>query len=39
MTNREFAELALDGSNFLTWAMDLKVSVSLRGLYSAITTP
>jgi hypothetical protein len=39
MTNREFAELALDGSNFPTWALDLKVSLSLRGLYSIITAP
>jgi hypothetical protein len=39
MTNREFAELALDGLNFPTWALDLKVSLSLRRLYSAITTP
>jgi hypothetical protein len=39
MTNREFAELALDDSNFPTWALYLKVSLSLRGLYSAITAP
>jgi hypothetical protein len=39
MTNHEFVELALDGSIFPTWALDLKVSLSLRGLYSAITAP
>jgi hypothetical protein len=39
MTNHEFTELAHDGSNFPTWALDLKVSLSLRGLYLAITTP
>jgi hypothetical protein len=39
MTNREFDQLAFDGSNFPTWVLDLKVSLSLRGLYSAISPP
>jgi hypothetical protein len=39
MTNREFTELPLDGLNFSTWALDLKVSLSLRGLYSVIAAP
>jgi hypothetical protein len=39
MTNQEFDQLALDGSNFPTWALDLKVSLSLRGLYLAISAP
>ncbi|XP_021314598.1 uncharacterized protein LOC8055081 [Sorghum bicolor] len=38
-SKKEFAELALDGHNFPTWAMDLKVSLSLRGMYRAIDTP
>jgi hypothetical protein len=39
MTNVEFDQLALDGSNFPTWTLDLKVSLLLRGLYSAISAP
>jgi hypothetical protein len=38
-SKKEFDELALDGHNFPTWAMDLKVSLSLRGMYSAIEAP
>ena len=38
-SKKEFAELALDGHNFPTWAMDLKVSLLLRGMYKAIDTP
>jgi hypothetical protein len=39
MTAKEFETLALDGNNFPTWAMDLKVSLSLRGMYEAIAPP
>jgi hypothetical protein len=38
-SKKEFAELDLDGHNLPTWAMDLKVSLSLRGMYSAIEAP
>jgi len=38
-SKKEFAELALDGHNFSTWAIDLKVSLSLHGTYKAIETP
>jgi hypothetical protein len=39
MATIEFEVLALDGHNFTTWAMDHKVSLSLRGLYQAIAPP
>jgi hypothetical protein len=39
MATKEFESLALDGHNFPTWAMDLKVSLSLRGLYQVIAPP
>jgi len=38
-SKKEFAELALNGHNFHTWAMDLKVSLSLHGIYKATNTP
>ena len=39
MSTKEFVSLALDGRNFPTLAMDLKVSLSLRGMYEAIAPP
>jgi hypothetical protein len=35
----EFEELALDGHNYPTWAMDVKISLALRGVYEAILPP
>jgi hypothetical protein len=35
----EFEELALDGHNYPTWAMDVKISLTLRGIYGAIVPP
>jgi hypothetical protein len=35
----EFEELALDGHNYPTWAMDLKVSLTLKGMYETIVPP
>jgi formylmethanofuran dehydrogenase subunit E len=32
-------ELVLDGHNCPTWAMGVKMSLSLRGMYEAITPP
>jgi hypothetical protein len=32
----EFEELNLDGHNYPTWAMDVKISLALRGVYEAI---
>jgi hypothetical protein len=33
---REFEEFALDGHNYLTWAMYVKISLALRGVCEAI---
>jgi hypothetical protein len=33
---REFEELILDGHNYPIWAMDVKISLALRGVYEAI---
>jgi hypothetical protein len=35
----EFEELALDGHNYPTWVMDVKISLALRGIYGAIVPP
>jgi hypothetical protein len=32
----EFKELVLDGHNYPTWAMDVKISLSLQRMYEAI---
>jgi hypothetical protein len=34
----EFEELALDGHNYPTWAMDVTIGLALRGVYEAILT-
>jgi hypothetical protein len=36
--SREFEELALDGHNYPTWVMDVKISLTLRGMYDAIVS-
>ena len=36
MATKEFDILALDGSNFPSWAIDLKVNLSTLGLYICI---
>jgi hypothetical protein len=35
----EFEELALDGYNYPTWAIDVKISLTFRGMYEAIVSP
>jgi hypothetical protein len=35
----EFEELALDGHNYPTRAMGVKISLALRGMYEAIVPP
>jgi hypothetical protein len=35
----EFEELALDGHNYPTWAMDVKISLTLKRMYEAIVSP
>jgi hypothetical protein len=36
---REFEELALDGHNYPIWAMHIKISLVLRGVYETILPP
>jgi hypothetical protein len=35
----EFEELVLDGHNYLTWAMDVKINLTFRGMCEAIIPP
>ncbi|KAM3189271.1 hypothetical protein ACQJBY_067907 [Aegilops geniculata] len=39
MTAKEFEELALNGHNYPTWAMDIKISLASRGIARAIQPP
>ena len=39
ISKKEFAELAIDGRNYLTWAMDVKINLAARNLINTITTP
>jgi len=39
MVAKEFEQLSLDGHNYPTWAVDVKVSLSSRGLYRAVAPP
>jgi hypothetical protein len=32
----EFEELVLDGHNYTTWAMNVKISLTLRGMHEVI---
>jgi hypothetical protein len=36
---REFKELTIDGHNYPTWAMDVQISLEVRGMYEAIVPP
>jgi hypothetical protein len=36
---REFDEVALDGHNYPTWALDVKISLVFRGIMIALTPP
>jgi hypothetical protein len=36
---REFEELALDGQNYSTWEMYIKISLTLCGMYEVIVPP
>lgn len=36
---REFEELTLDGHNYLTWAMDVKISLAFWGILVALSRP
>lgn len=39
INSKEFAELTLDGSNYLTWAMDAKLSLTSMSLGQTINQP
>jgi hypothetical protein len=34
---RKFDELALDGHNYSTWAMDVKISLAFHGIMVSLT--
>jgi hypothetical protein len=35
----EFKELALDGHNYPTWTMGVKISLALQGMYESFVPP
>jgi hypothetical protein len=35
----EFEEFALNGHNYSTWTMDVKITLALRGMYEVIVPP
>jgi hypothetical protein len=39
MASKEFDELALDGSNYPTWASDIKKALASRSLSATIQEP
>jgi len=39
LVNNDFAELAADGSNYLTWAMDVKIMLTEKGYINTIEEP
>ena len=39
INKKEFQELQVDGDNYLSWAMDMKINLTGRGLGSCIITP
>jgi len=39
MAGKEFETLALDGSNFPQWAMDIEVGLTTRGLFMCLSAP
>jgi hypothetical protein len=39
MAAKDFEELVLDGHNYPTWAMDVKISLSSRGIAGALIPP
>jgi hypothetical protein len=36
---REFEELVLDGHNYATWALDVKISLAFREILHALSPP
>jgi hypothetical protein len=39
MSTREFDELALDGSKYSTWALDINIALAFRSLLARIQEP
>jgi hypothetical protein len=39
ISKKEFAELVIDGRNYLTWAMDVRINLAAWTLIGTITTP
>jgi len=39
IVNKDFAELAADGSNYLTWAMDVKIMLPAKCFLNSIEEP
>ena len=39
MATKEFEELALNGSNYPTWASDIKIALASQGLLAIIQEP
>jgi hypothetical protein len=39
LVNKDFAELAADGSNYLTWAMDVKIMLIAKDFNNTIDEP
>jgi hypothetical protein len=39
LVNKNFAELAADGNNYLTWAMDVKIMLTPKGFTNTIEEP
>ena len=39
IVNKDFVELAADGSNYLTWAMDVKITLTAKGFLNSIEEP
>jgi hypothetical protein len=35
----EFEELTLDGHNYPTWALDVKISLAFRGILPTLSPP
>ena len=39
LVNKDFVELVADGSNYLTWAMDVKIMLIAKGYFNTIEEP
>jgi hypothetical protein len=39
LINKDFTELAADGSNYLTWAMDVKIVLTAKDFINTINEP